>query len=106
MKIELSSEEIDLIRYTLLNFGSANSLALNHKLSLREHGYWTDDSKETWYCEHHRRQATFLFQNPTADPILNPPQHHCDPDLGGITLPCSCIKLDRPLITKDGIKPI
>lgn len=45
--------------------------------------YQKDLSGETWWCNSHQRRATYLFKD----------QHVCDPDLGGIMIPCSSVKL-------------
>jgi len=45
--------------------------------------YEKDTSGETWWCNSHNRRATHI----------GPQGHHCDPDLGGILLPCFAVNL-------------
>lgn len=37
-----------------------------------------DPSGETWWCTVHKREATFIWHG----------KHVCDPNLGGILMPC------------------
>lgn len=48
------------------------------------------ESEHQW-CSVHRRVATHvLIRDGCESPELNPPEHCCDPALGGIMLPCKC----------------
>lgn len=55
-----------------------------------DRSYYPDKPGESWWCETHNRKAEWMFQNPIADPRFNQPEHRCDPNLGGITMPCLC----------------
>jgi hypothetical protein len=39
-----------------------------------------------WWCRTHRRIATHILKREGMSP-----EAHCDPALGGITLPCDCV---------------
>lgn len=43
-----------------------------------------DGTPETWWCNTHQRKATFVTETG---------KHKCDPQLGGITMPCVVISL-------------
>lgn len=43
--------------------------------------YTLADPREFWWCNSHNRPATHLWGT----------KHVCDPRLGGILLPCSCV---------------
>lgn len=46
--------------------------------------YDLDVSGELWWCNSHQRRATHLIDGD---------RRVCDPDLGGILLPCRCVNL-------------
>lgn len=54
-----------------------------HRWQDGDQPYQRDTSGELWWCNSHQRKAEWLFKG----------QHRCDPSLGGITLPCSCVNL-------------
>lgn len=45
--------------------------------------YKKDDSGKLWWCNSHRRRATHIFKD----------RHCCNPNLGGIMIPCQCVDL-------------
>lgn len=45
--------------------------------------YTPDTSGELWWCNSHQRRATHLWRG----------ERHCDPNLGGILLPCRAVNL-------------
>lgn len=45
---------------------------------------------EYWWCNVHERRATHILQREGMED-----HHDCDPDLGGITMPCRCVRLDE-----------
>lgn len=53
--------------------------------------YIKDESGEKWWCESHHRLATHLLVKTECE-YPQPVEHHCDPNLGGILLPCMCVK--------------
>ena len=55
---------------------------------IEEVRYEEDKSGEAWFCRTHGRKATHLFYRMGS----KIPEHHCNPNLGGIMLPCDCIK--------------
>ena len=46
--------------------------------------YTLANKNELWWCNIHRRQATY---------VRNETYHCCDPKLGGIMIPCNCVDL-------------
>lgn len=50
--------------------------------------YQKDTSDRLWWCNSHRREATY-----TRTTLGGGLVHCCDPKLGGILLPCSCVDL-------------
>lgn len=50
----------------------------------------TDD--EYWWCNAHERQATYIFTQ-TINGIETRRESCCNPQLGGILLPCNCVKI-------------
>lgn len=54
---------------------------------------------EIWWCNSHQRRAEYIMVN-----IENPlkQQHCCNPKLGGIMLPCSCVNLTGMVEIEDG----
>jgi hypothetical protein len=54
--------------------------------------YEFNSSNETWYCNTHQRRATYLFHG----------KHVCDPSLGGILMPCSCVNLTEIAEIEEG----
>jgi hypothetical protein len=54
--------------------------------------YYKDASGELWWCNSHRRRATHLLLRDGFDLSES---HCCDPNLGGILLPCMCVNLTR-----------
>jgi len=50
--------------------------------------YFKDESGRLWWCNSHGRKADFICVRYPGD------KHHCcDPQLGGILLPCYCVDL-------------
>lgn len=54
---------------------------------------------ELWWCNSHQRRATYVlikkydYQIWLPDGPRETIDHCCDPKLGGILLPCSCVNL-------------
>jgi hypothetical protein len=46
--------------------------------------YQLADNNELWWCNSHQRRATY---------VRNETDHCCDPNLGGIMLPCRTVNL-------------
>ena len=57
----------------------------------RKHVQYPRYVGDPWWCTVHNREATHMFVNMDGEA-----RHHCDPDLGGIMLPCSCVR-ERPV---------
>lgn len=64
----------------------------------QEPHYDPDESGELWWCNNHRRRATHILTYSDGHKA-----HHCDPKLGGIMLPCSCVV--TPEAEESGEKP-
>lgn len=52
--------------------------------------YVKDTSGEVWWCNAHQRPATHIGRKPG---FAIDRKHHCDPQLGGIMIPCDCVNL-------------
>ena len=50
--------------------------------------YEKANEDELWWCNSHGRRATYIWWND-----YHPKTHCCDPKLGGILLPCTCVEL-------------
>ena len=50
--------------------------------------YRQDQSGETWWCNSHNRRAAWLHERDDGSE-----EHVCDPNLGGILLPCRAVNL-------------
>lgn len=53
--------------------------------------YIKSNPAEIWWCNSHRRRATYMKAPNFNRPLAN--YHCCDPALGGITIPCVCVEL-------------
>ena len=49
--------------------------------------YMEDKSGELWWCNSHERRATHILKRGGSV------EHHCDPKLDGILLPCFAVNL-------------
>lgn len=53
--------------------------------------YTVCNPSELWWCNTHQRKAIFVsFTNRRLSLYI---EHCCNPQLGGITMPCSCVNL-------------
>lgn len=69
------------------------SYAVHDREVERVVSYEPDNSNELWWCNSHRRRATYLRKRFT-DACWG---HVCDPHLGGILLPCVCVNLTNDI---------
>ncbi len=58
--------------------------------------YVRDVSGRLWWCNSHGRRASHVLHRETMEPT-----HVCDPALGGIMLPCSCVDLTDEIAIDD-----
>ena len=59
--------------------------------------YKRNTNKELWWCNSHGRVATYI-QMYSYTKLQKP---CCDPKLGGIMLPCSCVNLTGQVEIED-----